>query len=140
MEQDKLIEKYVNKRIEENAGIVVVLVLVFLLVFGIIRSRFGNYKIGHWFEKRGAYTTQYWVYLEPDSKSTKNYRVKGDIRKELLGSEEGWGYYLETVYWNNGGTSYFDCELESAESISGTYCGNDEGKWYVVRLGENIKE
>ena len=117
----------------ELISLVLIVGLLFFFIFAVARNHFGNEIIGNWFEKQREYTTQYWIYLEPDSSSTKNYRVKGDIEKISLG-EDGWGYYLRTVYWNNGGNSDFDdCQILS---IKGDNCSNIEGKSYFVRLGE----
>lgn len=107
------------------------------LIFAVSRYYFGNKIIGSWFERPGEYTTQYWTYLEPDKNSTKNYRVRSDIEKISFG-EDGYGYFLRTVYWNNGGNSDFDdCQIESAK---GQYCLDIEGTNYYVRLGEKIEE
>jgi len=120
---------------EKNGQIVTFLILVGFFafaIFAVAKHYFGNEIIGSWFEKPKEYITQYWVYLQPDSKSTKNYRVKGDIEKISLG-EDGWGYYLRTVYWNNGGsTSFDDCILEP----NGTSCTDISNNSYIVRLGE----
>ena len=123
---------------EQQSQFIVKLVFLAFFMFGVFattRYLFGNKIIGHWFEKPGEYTTQYWVYLEPSSSSTKNYRVKGEIEKLSLGEEEGWGYYLRTVDWNNGGNTDFDeCQISE---IKGDYCIDFDGNGYVVRLGES---
>jgi hypothetical protein len=112
-------------------------VILFLLIFGVARINFGNEILGSWFEKPEEYTTQYWVYLEPDSSSTKNYRVKGDIEKIKWGTIENTDeYYLRTVYWNNGGESDFvECQITNK---AGDNCYTTEDKNYFVRLGEKV--
>lgn len=124
---------------EENqlASKVVYLIFGGFILFAVARYYFGNEIIGSWFEKPGERTTKYWIYLEPDSSSTKNYRLRGDIEKVSLG-EDGWGYYLRTVYWNTGGNSDFDdCLLTSDK---GDYCLDLQDRGYTVRLGEIVEK
>lgn len=107
-----------------------------LLGFALYRYFFGNEIIGSWFEKPYEYTTEYWVYLQPDKNSSKTYRLKGDIEKLHLGDEEGTGYFLTVVYWNNGNESYFyDCRLTTNK---GDYCEDDNSKGFIIRLGEKF--
>lgn len=109
---------------------------VSLVIYAIAINVWGNKVIGNWFEKPGEWTTQYWVYLEPNNSSTKNYRVRGDIEKLSLG-EDGWGYYLRTVYWSNGGyTSFDECQLTTPK---GDYCIDTDGTAYTVRLGDSAE-
>jgi hypothetical protein len=131
MEQDEV----------ENSGLVNKVLgvgLLILFVFAIVRYLFGNEVIDSWFQKPGEYTTQYWIYLEPDRKSSKNYRVKGDIDKVSLG-DDGYAYYLTTVYWPNGGRSYFSFDECQITSVKGDYCEDIEGRSYTVRLGEKVE-
>lgn len=120
---------------QEIIGKIVKFGFLIFIIFIITRHFFGNEIINSWFEKPKEYTTQYWVYLEPNPKSTKNYRVEGDIEKVSLG-EDGWGYYLRTVYWDNGGNIDFDdCQLISTK---GDYCLDNNDNGYTVRLGEKF--
>lgn len=101
---------------------------------------FGSKTIGSFWAKSN-FDTQYWVYLEPDNAEAKNYRVKADI------SRIDGDYWLEKVYWPNGGNSNFeDCKLDDALQRNGSVdCSTDElinngddYRNYTIRLGEKV--
>lgn len=132
-------------------GIIGLGIITWLLI-KIISAKYGNEVIGSFFE-RSDYTTQYWVYLQANITSTKNYRVKGDIERVSMddGSENGDGsyeggsddYYLRKVYWDNGGYTEFDddCDLYGAISTPKGYatCFDNDSNNYQIRLGEKVK-
>jgi hypothetical protein len=130
-------------------GIVIGIAIVTWLLVKTISGMYGNEVIGSFFE-RNEYTTQYWIYLQPDSASTKNYRVKGDIERVSVDGEEnneggyypgGSIYYLRRVYWDNGGYFEFDdCDLYGAISTPKSYvkCSDNDSNNYQIRLGEKI--
>lgn len=129
------------------AGIVIVVAIALWVVVKLIIGSYGNEQIGSFFEK-SEYTTQYWVYLQPENTAVKSYRVKGDIRRieGSGGSGEGdYGYpatyRLERIYWDNGGYTYFDdCDITTATTNGkGAHCRVDDNISYTIRLGEKVK-
>lgn len=98
-------------------GVIVIIEVVFVLgVFFSkpIYSKLENTNIGSFFEKE-SYKECYYVYIRPNDKYQKSYRVKADIIKGSYGYFDynddgdeiyvslGNGYFLEKIYWDNGG-------------------------------------
>ena len=92
-------------------------------------SRFENTDIGSLLEK-DSYRESYYVYVRSDKNEAKAYRLKADIRKGNYGHPdftdegewtfrvEGNGYFLEKVYWGNGGYLTFLDEYETPDGGS----------------------
>lgn len=112
-------DEYIN-----NAIVYTLLGAFFLwIAWGLgLNQWLGNTSMGSPFAKSN-FTTQYWVYLQPDNAEAKNYRVKADI------SRVDGEYSLDKVYWPNGGSSTFDdCQLDSKDGEYSSYfsCASDE--------------
>lgn len=81
-----------------------------LLVVGILLSPpvfnlYANTDIGSILEKE-SYKESYYVYIREDMNEAKAYKLKADIVKRTYKFEPH--YYLEKVYWGNGGyLTYF---------------------------------
>lgn len=119
-------------------GIALAVIIAWIVMIAIINN-YGNEVIGSFFEKR-EYKTQYWVYLQPDNANTKNYRVKAEI--ERAQEDDLLRYYLNRVFWDNGGYSYFDnsCNFVDAVVKNGhAYCKANDNTGYTIRLGEKVK-
>lgn len=128
--QGKALESIVGRIFSKKKGIILCQVL---LVLGILSSPFvfnkiQNTNIGSFLEK-DSYHEQYYVYIRKDDNKLKSYRCKADIYKGKHGyssytddGEEtfiikGSGYFLEKVYWANGGyLTFIDDQLEAASS------------------------
>lgn len=157
---NKTLTNYVGNFFSKKKGI---LLCEILLVLGITSSpfifcHFENTNIGSFLEKE-SYREQYYVYIRSNNKQSKSYRCKADIYRGDYGypaytdeGEEtfiikGNGYFLEKVYWDNGGYLTFtdDDFLEitsSARIYPGketliTDCHGDE--YYVTLTTEKVK-
>ena len=126
-----------------TVGYILVILAIAWIAAELLSSRYGYKEIGVRYERR-EYSTQYWVYLQPDNAETKNYRVKGDIERfaESDGDLSYAVYALSRVYWEDGGyTEFDDCDItEATDKDKHAYCMDSEGKGYDVRLGEKVKQ
>lgn len=119
--QEKHLTEYVGSFLSTKKGIVI---CETVLILGIICSppvfsKIQNTNIGSLLEKE-YYTEQYYVYVRPDKNSSKSYRLKADIVRGDYGYQsyddngeetfvtQGNGYFVQKVYWNNGGYLVFD--------------------------------
>lgn len=116
--------------------------VIFVLLissFNYLVSNFwGNETIGSPQQKKN-YSVLYWVYLQPNYKEAKTYRVAGEI--EHSPDNGDMEYVLQAVKWTNGGISNFtDCDMTIAVNYSDSYtdCKTDDGDAYTIRLGEKV--
>lgn len=151
---------YVGNFFSKKKGI---LMCEIILVLGVLSSpfvfrHFENSNIGSFLEKE-SYSEQYYVYIRNNNKQSKSYRCKADIYKGDYGypsytdeGEEtfiiqGNGYFLEKVYWSNGGYLTFtnDNWLETTSSAR-VYPGKEvlvkdyhDIEYYVTLTTEKVK-
>ena len=144
---DKQLSSYVGNFFSQRNGI---LLCIMFSILGFILSpqvfdKFENTNIGSFLEKE-TYREQYYVYIRNNDKFSKSYRVKADIFKGPYGYEtytddgeetfvvKGDGYFLEKIYWNNGGYLIF----QNSDDFSGAqlYPGDD---YYVTLTTEKVK-
>jgi len=117
---------------------VVYSIIPIIIIWYIITVFWGYQEIGKFGEKRN-YTTQYWVYLQPESAGAKNYRVIADIKRQIP------NYYLLKVYWPNGGHSDFeDCNFiendgEFNRFIEPLCIPEGENNAYHIKIDEKVK-
>lgn len=133
--EDKFIEITSGIRIKTSIVVKTIFWVFILFIVGFTyKNYFGNNTIGSWLEKP-EHSTQYWVYVQLDNVESKNYRVKADIERS-----EG-NYFMNTVYWPNGGHSNFDdCNITSLTvSVNNDErCSDNESQRYNIRLGEKF--
>lgn len=126
--EGKTLENCVGKFFSQKQ---VIILCQLLLIIGVLSSpfvfsKFQNTNIGSFLEKE-SYQEQYYVYLRKDSNKAKSYRLKADIIRGNYGYSswddgneifvvQGNGYFLEKVYWGNGGYLTFEDELESTSA------------------------
>lgn len=124
-----------------------------------VYSRFENTNIGSFFEKE-SYRECYYVYIRPDDKYQKAYRVEADIIKGSYGyydyNDEGHeiyvslgnGYFLEKIYWDNGGYLTFldEGDYPTIVDHARLYPGKEtrvtdkyEETYYVTLTSEKVK-
>lgn len=139
-----------NIKIKTSLAVkVIVFGIVFWIILKILISYFGNEEIGSFFEK-STYTTQYWVYLQPENTQVKNYRVKADIYHYIESADDEYNgggdfYLLEKVYWENGGFSIFeDCDLTEIalnrnKKTNYVGCRDNDDNNYKIRLETKVK-
>lgn len=116
----------------------IILLIALWVIKGQTIDYWGNGIIGSFFEKDN-YTTQYWVYLQPNSDISKNYRIIGDINRDC--DSNNCDHSLMMVYWPNRGTSEFDdCDLQySIKNNLQQRCTDNDGQNYEIKLGEKVK-
>ena len=113
----------------------VLAVIILLICWGAFLGQLlGNTNVGSLLAKRN-FETQYWVYLQPEGRGDTSYRLLGDI------SRVDGNYYLNEVYWSNGGMSDFDdCQISEALEANGSASckasSDNGGVHYGVRLGD----
>lgn len=149
MEQDE--EYLVNTENIKLKTIWVAKIVVFSIILWIVVQlfigHFGNEEIGSFFEK-STYTTQYWIYLQPENTQLKNYRVKGDVYHYIEPANDDYGggdiYLLEKVYWDNGGFSIFDdCDLtkitfDKSKKVNYVGCRDHKDNYYKIRIDTKV--
>ena len=132
-----------------TAIVVSFLVWAFLVKPVIVRF-WGVPEIGHLFEKRKPYDTDYYVNLFPRNAEAKNYRLKARItvsEDNCYGSDNGseddfdcypGPIYLNRVTWPNGGASYFEeCDIEINQK---KLCwDNEKREWLVELTDQRVK-
>lgn len=154
---DKQLSSYVGNFFSQRNGI---LLCIMFSILGFILSpqvfdKFENTNIGGFLEKE-TYREQYYVYIRNDDKFSKSYRVKADIYKGSYGYEtyaddgedssvvKGNGYFLDKIYWNNGGYLIF----HNSDGFSGArlYPGQEAKvtdyhgfDYYVTLTTEKVK-
>lgn len=141
----------------------VILLCEILFVLGILSlpfvfQHFENTNIGSFLEKE-SYEEQYYVYIRSNPKQSKSYRCKADIYRGNYGypsytdeGEEtfiirGNGYFLEKVYWNNGGhLTFVDDDFLEITSSARIYPGKEtlvtdchDDEYYVTLTTEKVK-
>lgn len=156
----RALESYVGKFFAKKKGI---LLCEIILVLGVLSSpfvfrHFENTSIGSFLEKE-SYSEQYYVYIRNNNKQSKAYRCKADIYKGDYGypsytdeGEEtfivqGNGYFLEKVYWGNGGyLTFIDDDWLETTSPARVYPGKEvlvtdyhDNEYYVTLTTEKIK-
>ncbi len=154
---NKQLSSYVGNFFSRRNGILLCImfsILGFMLsphVFG----KFENTNIGSFLEKE-TYREQYYVYIRDNDNLSKSYRVKADIFKGPCGYEtytddgeetfvvKGNGYFLEKIYWNNGGYLIFEnsgdfssTQLYPGQETKVTDYHNDD--YYVTLTTEKVK-
>lgn len=159
--QEKSLESFVGKFFSKKK---VVILCQVLLVIGILSSpfvfdKFQNTNIGSFLEK-DSYEEQYYIYIRNSRKQSKSYRCKAKIYKGDYGypsytddGEEtfvvqGNGYFLEKVYWNNGGyLTFVDDDLLETASSARIYPGKEtsvtdyhDNEYYVTLTTEKVPE
>lgn len=164
---DKLLKKGKWGSFKQFAGPflskkVVIFIIETIFIIGIFVPPYswlnkGTTTIGSVFEK-DYYEEQYYVYIRKNTDSSKSYKVPADIRKGSYEYEDfdengnsvfyelGEGYFIQKIYWDNGGFLTFpddfldgsaSCEIYLWEE---TYCTdiNDEG-YYITLTNEKAK-
>jgi hypothetical protein len=81
-----------------------IFVIIALLIYG-YKYYLGPTSPGTLLERGKDYRAKYYVLLYPEDAEVKNYRVPGEI------SKSGDSYTLFNVYWPNGGSTEFNCQL-----------------------------
>lgn len=157
--QGKSLESCVGKIFSKNKGVILCQILI---VFGILSSPFvfdkiQNTNIGSFLEKN-TYCEQYYVYIRNNSEYSKAYRCKADICRGDYGYDsytdegeetfvvQGNGYFLEKVYWDNGGYLIFtDDDLSEFTSSARLYPGKEtlvtdrhDNDYYVTLTTEKV--
>ena len=150
---------YVGNFFSKKKG---VLLCEILFVLGVLFSpsvfcHFENTNIGSFLEKE-SYCEQYYVHIRNNNKYSKSYRVKADIYKGDYGypsytdeGEEtfitqGNGYFLEKVYWDNGGyLTFTDDDWLETTSSARIYPGKEtlvtdyhDDEYYVTLTTEKV--
>ncbi len=97
----------------------------------------GSDNINSIFAKKNM-TFQGYVYAFPDISYAKNYRVVADIEKD----EDG--YYINKIYFGNGGFIEFDSSENEAiykntKKCQGSYLDDQDRHWCFRFYGEQIK-
>lgn len=140
---DKYIVNTKNLRISYKAvGFTLLGLFLFWIVWSLFLNQWlGSTTVGSVWAKTN-FNTQYWVYLQPNNATSKNYRVKGDITR-LDGI-----YFLSKIYWDNGGYLTFDdCNLYKNDGVyksedscqSSNWLNDDDGyEYYSVRLDQKV--
>lgn len=134
--------------------------MIFVIISGIIGPLYtpiaifnaGTTQIGSIIEKR-EYTENYYVYMRYSEKSEKSYKLKARIRKDTDYDNSGdtprtfEGYYIEKLYFKNGGHITFlerDQEANSFEELEPykeTSVTALDGKEYLITLTkEKVKD
>lgn len=156
----KTLIDYVGNFFSQKKGI---LLCEILFVLGILSSpfvfqHFENTNIGSFLEKE-SYREQYYVYVRSNNKQSKSYRCKADIYRGRYGypsytdeGEEtfviqGEGYFLEKVYWNNGGyLTFTDDDWLEVTSSARIYPGKEvsvkdyhDNEYYVTLTTEKVR-
>ena len=125
-------------------------VLIFIFIGGIVlfflwglflNQWLGTTTVGSMWAKNN-FDTQYYVFIQPENATSKNYRVKGDI------SRTDGEYSLNKIYWENGGyLTFTDCKLEENNGIytsvddcqSSNWLNDDDGyEYYNVRIDQKV--
>lgn len=157
--QGKSLESCVGKIFSKKKGIILCQILI---VFGFLSSpfvfgKFQNTNIGSFLEK-DTYCEQYYVYIRNNKKQSKSYRCKADICRGDYGYDsytdegeetfivQGNGYFLEKVYWNNGGYLKFtDDDWIDFTSSARIYPGKEtlvtdcyDNDYYVTLTTEKV--
>lgn len=157
--QGKSLESCVGKIFSKKKGILLcqILIVVGILSSPFVFSKFQNTNIGSFLEKE-SYREQYYVYIRSNKKQSKSYRCKADICRGNYGYDsytdegeetfvvQGNSYFLEKVYWDNGGYLMFTdddwIEFTSSariypgkETLVTDYHGND---YYITLTNEKV--
>lgn len=157
----KTLSNYVGNFFARKTGILLCEVIFVLgTIFSpFVFSNFENTNIGSLLEK-DTYQEQYYVYIRRNNHS-KSYRVKADIFKGNYGypsytdeGEEtfiikGNGYFLEKIYWNNGGYLTFSDRNDCFDGASSArlYLGQEarvidyhDNEYYVTLTSDKVVE
>lgn len=156
----RTLEEYAGKFFSTKRGIVLAeSIIVLSIIFSPpVFNHFENTNIGSFLEKE-SYREQYYVYIRSDAKQSKAYRCKADIYRGNYGYSsytddgeetfiiEGNGYFLEKVYWNNGGyLTFADDDFLETTSSARIYPGKEtvvtdchDDEYYVTLTTEKIK-
>lgn len=122
------IKGYENKKLFSNISKVDIIFLVIcftcLLLSIIPSTSLGSTTIGSLFEKE-EYEEKYYVYMYPEKSQSENYKLEADIISKMTsrGDDNERGYFIEKVYFPNGGYITF------YNSIG----------WESLRIGEKIR-
>lgn len=132
--------------------------LAIILILGILSfppvfQNFQSTNIGSFLEEE-VYEERYYVYIREDNSKAKSYKVKADIKRDYLDSStdgffcdetfalEETGYFVEKVYWGNGGYLSF-CIDDLDDSTARIYPGKEtkvidknENEYYVTLTKE----
>lgn len=142
---DEYIVNTKNLRITYSAvGFTLLGLFVFWIAWGLFLNQWlGTTTIGSMWAKNN-FETQYYVYIQPDGATSKNYRVKGDI------SRQDGVYYLEKIYWENGGyLTFTDCVLYEDNGTyasednceSSNWLNDDDGyEYYGVKIDQKVPQ
>lgn len=141
--EDEYIVNTNNLRITYRAvGFTLLGLFLLWLSWGLFLNQWlGSTTAGSMWAKNN-FDTQYWVYIQPQNANSKNYRVKGDI------SRQDGVYYLQKIYWDNGGyLTFTDCDLYENNGVyaseddceSSNWLNDDDGyEYYTVRLDQKV--
>ena len=124
----KSLEKSAGKFFSTKKGIIVceLILLTSILLLPFIFQNFQNTDIGSFLEQE-SYREKYYVYIREDNTRAKAYKVKADIARNYLKQGDNFsfgdeslsltetGYYVERIYWGNGGFLTF---IESFEDYA----------------------
>lgn len=157
--QGKSLESCVGKIFSKKKGIILCQILI---MFGFLSSpfvfgKFQNTNIGSFLEK-DTYREQYYVYIRNNKKQSKSYRCKADICRSDYGYNsytdegeetfviQGNGYFLEKIYWDNGGYLMFtDDDWLEVTSSTRIYPGKEtlvtdchDNDYYVTLTTEKV--
>ena len=152
--------RLMQKRIIRKKIFYVTWVVFFILSLPYIPSLcgYGTTQIGEFYESN-EYREQYFVYIRNNSKQAKAYRCKADIYRGIYGypsyTDEGEetfivqskGYFLEKVYWDNGGyLTFIDDDWIETTSSARIYPGKEtlvtdchDNDYYVTLTTEKVK-
>lgn len=123
----KIIEKYKS---------LLPIIVIFLFVFIGIIEKFGIENPNSILAKR-EFDFKGYVYAFPNEKYDKNYHLEADILKE------GSRYYVQRIYFYNGGYIDFDYDEELSISKGGKMtCGyyeNENKEWCFRFYGDLVK-
>jgi hypothetical protein len=124
-------EKTRNKPNWHQIGISALVGILFLWIVGALNQ---VKRPGSFFEK-ASYSGKFYVLVYPEINTVKNYKIPGDIEKELedCAPEDSCNsiYYLNNIYWPNGGTTSFsDCSISDKKS----FCTSDDDNDYYIEL------
>lgn len=129
-----------NKKKKKKIILCQVILLIGIFFSPFVFPHFQNTDIGSLLEK-DVYNEQYYVYLRKDRTKAKSYRLKADIYKSYVSLSENI-YFLETIYWGNGG--YIDFDPSESSRIypnrEATVYDCEDERYYVVLTTEKVNK
>ena len=123
-----------------------ILLVIGILLLPPVFNLYANTDIGSILEK-ASYEECYYVYVREDMNEAKAYKLKADIVKGDYGYSsytdegeetiviQGNGYFLEKVYWGNGGYLTFldESDLLGGDSFGGIWLLSPSSRVYPNR-------